>query len=148
MNNKDKQQVRNEENHATLDLKELEEKSKDTFWGYLGCKIASADEHHVKLKLEVKPHHYNVMGIVHGGVLSTLMDNCMGIAGMMARPGMKVVTTNLNLHFLAQATSDILWTTARIVHETGRTLTLEAKVTDEEGSLFAMGTATFRAIPG
>ncbi|CAM3493401.1 PaaI family thioesterase [Marinicrinis lubricantis] len=129
-----------------MDIEAMEQWASSTFWGYIGCKLKHADKRSATLYLEIEPHHLNVMGILHGGVISTLIDNCMGIAAMMARPGEKVVTSHLNLHFLAQAEGSEIWTYANIVHETRKSLTIEAQVKDKDGRRLAMATGTFRSV--
>lgn len=115
-----------------------------TFWGYLGCKLASATPEAVVVTLDVQPHHMNMMGIVHGGVLSSLMDNAMGIAVMLERPGESTVTSNLNVHFVMPARERVLTVTASIVHQTRRSVTTECKITDAKGELVAISTGSFR----
>ncbi len=82
-------------------IKKLSEAAKHTFWDYLGCSLESLSDNKVVVTLDIKPHHLNLMGIVHGGVTSSLLDNAMGIAVMAARPNDQCVTTNLNVHFVS-----------------------------------------------
>ena len=115
-----------------------------TFWGYLGCKMESASEEEIVVTLDAQPHHLNMMGIVHGGVLSSLMDNAMGIAVMLKRPGESTVTSNLNVHFVMPAKEGKLTVRAHIVHETRRSVTTESRITDGNGELVAISTGSFR----
>lgn len=115
-----------------------------TFWGYLGCKLASVSPEAVVVTLDAQSHHMNMMGIVHGGVLSSLMDNAMGIAVMLKRPGESTVTSNLNVHFLMPARAGLLTVTASIVHQTHRSVTAECKITNGKGELVAISTGSFR----
>lgn len=115
-----------------------------TFWGYLGCKMESASEKEVVITLDAQPHHMNMMGIVHGGVLSSLMDNAMGIAVMLDRPGESTVTSNLNVHFVTPAREGRLTVKANIVHRTRRSVTTESRITDGSGELVAISTGSFR----
>ncbi|MCM3260872.1 PaaI family thioesterase [Paenibacillus lautus] len=115
-----------------------------TFWGYLGCKLASASSEAVVVTLDAQPHHMNMMGIVHGGVLSSLMDNAMGIAVMLERPGESTVTSNLNVHFVMPARAGVLTVTANIVHQTHRSVTTECRITNDKGELVAISTGSFR----
>ncbi|KKO52675.1 PaaI family thioesterase [Paenibacillus sp. DMB20] len=115
-----------------------------TFWGYLGCQMESAGEEEIVVTLDAQPHHLNMMGIVHGGVLSSLMDNAMGIAVMLKRPGESTVTSNLNVHFVMPAKEGKLTVRAHIVHETRRSVTTESRITDGNGELVAISTGSFR----
>lgn len=127
-------------------MQRLAEAAKGTFWGFLGCEFVSMEEHQVVIALEAKPHHLNVIGIVHGGVLSTLLDNAMGLAVMVSRPQDKVVTTNLNMHFMAPLKEGRLIVTAEIVHQSRKMITASGRVTDEAGNLGTIGTGSFRVI--
>ncbi|MGF7048827.1 uncharacterized protein (TIGR00369 family) [Paenibacillus sp. DS2015] len=119
---------------------------KDTFWGFLGCEFISGDAKEVKIALEAKKHHLNSMGIVHGGVLTSLMDQTMGMVATAKKNIDNVVTTNLNVHFLAPMTEGRLIVTAVVLHEAGRSLTVEARVHNSEGTLGCIATGTFRVV--
>lgn len=44
--------------------------------------------------------HLNMVGVVHGGMVSTLADLCLGIEAWHAAGGAKAVTMQLNVHFV------------------------------------------------
>ncbi|MDD9267918.1 PaaI family thioesterase [Paenibacillus sp. GCM10023248] len=127
-------------------LRQLAAAAEPTFWGFLGCEFVGLQDGIITIALEAKPHHLNPIGIVHGGVLSSLLDNAMGIVVMMARPEDKIVTTNLNVHFVAPLYEGRLTVTAELVHQSRKMITAQGRVTDREGNLGTMGTGTFRVI--
>lgn len=127
-------------------MQQLSAAAQSTFWGYLGCRIISAEPRKAVVSLNVQPHHLNLLGIVHGGVLSSLLDNAMGLAVILTRPDEKTVTTNLNVHFVSSLRSGTLTVTAEIVHESRKMMTATAMITGEDGQLTAMGTGSFRVI--
>ena len=131
---------------ASERLDQLYAQAKGTFWDYLGCETITAEPGHVVLKLDAEPHHLNVIGIVHGGVLSSLLDNAMGLATMLARPDEHTVTSNLNVNFVAPLHTGEIRVTAEIVHETRRSITCTGRVTDADGKLGSLALATFRVI--
>ncbi|MFC7679126.1 PaaI family thioesterase [Paenibacillus sp. GCM10028914] len=137
-----KQKPTAEEREAYMQA--MSKAAEPTFWGYLGCEMESASEEAVIITLDTQPHHMNMMGIVHGGVLSSLMDNAMGIAVMMERPGESTVTSNLNVHFLTPAKEGRLTVKANIMHRTRRSMTTESRITHENGELVAISTGSFR----
>lgn len=58
----------------------------------------------VVLGLEVSAAHTNSRGFVHGGLISALADNAMGLScGHRLGDGARLVTVNLTLDFLAPA---------------------------------------------
>ncbi|WP_235918346.1 PaaI family thioesterase [Paenibacillus lutrae] len=122
------------------------DQAKDTFWDYLGCELLEASTEKVVIRLNAQQHHLNLIGIVHGGVTSSLLDNAMGIVLMLARPDEKIVTTNLNVQFVAPMQPGELIVTAELVHQTRKMLTASGRVTDAQGRLGTLGTGTFRVI--
>lgn len=118
-----------------------------TFWGLLGCKLERIEQGKVCVTLETQQKHLNLLDIVHGGVTTTMMDTAMGIAAMVAFPGEKTVTANLNVHFVAplQRGSKVI-TTAEVIHRSSRTVTTYSTTKNDEGLLCAVATGTFRII--
>lgn len=127
-------------------LAALAERAKGTFWEYLGFQADEVTPGRTVITLTAGPHHLNPMGIVHGGVLSSMLDNAMGLAVMAARPGEKTVTTNLNVQFVAPLHEGKLTAVAQILHQSRSTLTVQATVTDESGKLGTIGTGSFRML--
>ena len=127
-------------------LQQLAAAAEPTFWGFLGCEFVSMKDHVITIALEAKPHHLNPIGIVHGGVLSTLLDNAMGIVVLTARPEEKSVTTNLNVNFVAPLYEGRLLVTAELVHQSRKMITAQGRVVDQKGNLGTIGTGTFRII--
>lgn len=55
-------------------------------------------------------------------------------------------TTNMNIHYLAAVSEGKVYARGRIVHRTKRTITTEARVETEDGTLLAMATGSFRVL--
>lgn len=126
------------------ELQRMAELAEPTFWGYLGCEFIGMDEGKVTIAIDAKAHHLNPIGIVHGGVLSSLLDNAMGIAAMAQRPQEKVVTTNLNVTFVSPLHAGRLLVTAEVVHQSRKMITAQGRVTDAGGNLGTIGIGSFR----
>ncbi|MCR8845536.1 PaaI family thioesterase [Paenibacillus sp. SC116] len=124
----------------------FEEKAESSFWGFLGCKVVSITADETVISLEVGPHHMNMLGIVNGGVSSSLLDNSMGMMAGALRPEYNMVTSNLNIHFVAPLKGPVIMTHAKVLHGSKRTLTCYAEVREADGTVGAIGTATFRGI--
>ncbi|MBH5318714.1 PaaI family thioesterase [Paenibacillus sp. GSMTC-2017] len=127
-------------------LTRLAERAQKTFWGLLGCEVVHADGHKAAICLDVTQQHLNLLDIVHGGVLMSLMDNAMGLIVMLAEADSKAVTATMNTHFLANSKGGLLLCESELMHRTGRTLTLLAQVKDEEGKLLAWGSGSYRLL--
>lgn len=127
-------------------LEKLSEQARHTFWGYLGCELAYMDENKVIVSLDVKEHHLNLIGILHGGVHTALLDSAMGLVAMAARPEEDMVTSNLNIHFTSPAGPGIVTAEAEIVHMSGKMITAQGTIRSAADVLCSMATASFRVI--
>ncbi|WMT38906.1 PaaI family thioesterase [Paenibacillus sp. D2_2] len=131
-------------NQKDVYMVEWERLSKGTFWEYLGAQVETVDDRQVVVSLEIKPHHHNLIGIVHGGVHATLLDSAMGLLAMMNRPNCNVVTTNLNMNYVAKSSSGKMIVTAELIHTSRKMITAHAFARMDNGDLCAFGTGTFR----
>jgi len=122
------------------------ERARSTFWGYLGCELVPGHEHEAVVELDIREHHRNLIGIMHGGVHTALLDSAMGLAAMAARPDEDVVTSSLNIHFTSPARAGRVRAIATVVHMSRRTITTEGRLFTEDGKLSSMATASFRVI--
>ncbi|TJY42950.1 PaaI family thioesterase [Cohnella pontilimi] len=127
-------------------LERWQKKAESTFWGLLGCEFVELTEKQITVSLDIKPHHLNLIGILHGGVHATLIDSAMGLMAMVARPQDSVVTTNLNLNYVAPTGKGKIIVTAEIVHISRKMVTTQAYARNDNGDLLAFGTGTFRVI--
>lgn len=127
-------------------LERWRKKAESTFWGLVGCEFEELTEKQITVSLDIQPHHLNLIGIVHGGVHATMIDSAMGLMAMVARPQDNVVTTNLNMNYVAPTGKGKMIVTAEIVHMSRKMVTTQAYARNENGDLLAFGTGTFRVI--
>lgn len=120
--------------------------AESTFWGFVGCEIEELSESKVVVSIDIKPHHLNLIGILHGGVHATLIDSAMGLIAMIARPNDNVVTSNLSLNYVAPTEKGKVLVTAELIHSSRKMITTHAFARTENGELCAFGTGTFRVI--
>ena len=95
-------------------------------------------------------YHYNPMGVVHGGIISTLLDTAMACAVFTMLPaGTASTTLELHINFLRPLTAET--GEVRCEGETlhvGRTVaTAQGRLVDAAGKLYAHGSAV-RYYPG
>jgi uncharacterized protein (TIGR00369 family) len=124
----------------------LAEAAKSTFWGHLGCEVVRVENSKTVICLDIEKHHLNLLGIVHGGVIVSLLDNAMGLAVMQECPADQTVTAQMNIYYLKSARSGQLTCEAGMIHRSKRTLTLQARVFGNEGELLAWGSGSFRLL--
>lgn len=89
--------------------------------------------------------HYNPIGVVHGGLASTLLDSALGCAiHTMLPAGTGYTTLELHVNFVRP----LINTTGRVrceaeVLHVGRSIgTSQARIVDAEGKLYAHATTT------
>lgn len=106
------------------------------------------DRSEVELTIDGERHH-QLFGIVHGGVLATLIDTATYWSTFLRLPAdAGQVNVDLKLNYLQSATTGRLRAVGRCVRA-GRTLSYaEASVYDERDALVAHGTSTLMALPG
>lgn len=89
--------------------------------------------------------HFNLLGMVHGGTIATLLDTVMGCAVHSLIPAGRAYTTlNLGVNYIRAVTiaSGELTAEATIVHAGRTTAIAQARLVDKEGKLYATGNST------
>jgi uncharacterized protein (TIGR00369 family) len=95
---------------------------------------------------EPREDHYNTLGAVHGGILTTVLDTVMGCAvSSKLEPGIAPVTIELKTSFVHPVTLDsgILRAEGAVVHPGSRVATAEARLEGEDGTLYAHASSTW-----
>lgn len=117
----------------------------------LGFTLAETGEGSAVFTVEPGEHHYNPIGVVHGGLLATVLDSAMGCAVQTTLPaGVGYTTLELKTNFVRPAlrTTGPLRCTARVLHRGRRSATAEGSVVDAAGKLYAHGTTTCLIVEG
>ncbi|BCJ55679.1 aromatic compound degradation protein PaaI [Actinoplanes sp. NBRC 14428] len=99
----------------------------------------------VTVYLEPQEFHYNPLGTVHGGVLSTLLDTAAACSVHSTLPaGVGYTSLDLTVKFLRPVTlaSGRLATTGTVLQRGRRTALAEARMTDTAGRLVAHATSS------
>jgi uncharacterized protein (TIGR00369 family) len=92
----------------------------------------------------------NAMGRMHGGYIASIIDAAMGSAAASKVPdGQLLGTIDLNVKYVGKIdlTTGKLIATANVIHAGRTLLTVEAKVADEAGRIYAHGSGTFMVYP-
>lgn len=111
----------------------------------LGMTITAIEHGRVTFAVTPAEFHYNPLGVVHGGVISTLADSAMACAIQSTLPaGVGITTIELKVNFLRPLTAadGEVSCAGSVIHAGGRVATAEARVTDAKGRLFAHATTT------
>ena len=100
--------------------------------------------------LEPAEWHYNPIGSVHGGILSTLADSALGCAVHSALPaGSGYTSLDLTIKFTRAATVDsgVLTCRGRVVTMGRRTATAEATIIDAADRVIGHAVSTCLVFP-
>jgi uncharacterized protein (TIGR00369 family) len=95
---------------------------------------------------EPREEHYNTLGAVHGGILTTVLDTVMGCAvHSKLDVGIAPVTIELKTSFVHPVTlgSGMLRAEGTVVHPGSRVATAEARLEGEDGRLYAHASSSW-----
>ena len=135
-----------EEQQAIFDAIRERSDRPGTFNAVNGVRLTALSDGGAEGEVRLTAQHLNPLGIVHGGVYSTMMDQVAGAAacsrGSMCR------TVDCEVRFFAPAAGTKIYSHAQAIRM-GRSITvMRAWVTDEAGTICAEGTYTFRMKEG
>jgi uncharacterized protein (TIGR00369 family) len=125
----------------------VERFARSPFHNWIGMRLERVQRGEVGVALDVEPHHLNLVGVVHGGLIATLADTATGLAyRTVLEPGTSHLTSNLSVTFLSPGRSGRITASGRVVKTGRRFGYAEADVVDAEGTLLARATATFTVL--
>jgi uncharacterized protein (TIGR00369 family) len=108
---------------------------------------ANPDQGRVRIGFDGKPEFCNPAGFIQGGLLSAMLDDTMGPAVLLHSNGAAYTATiSMTVNFLSPARVGRLIGEAQVT-QVGKTVAfVEARLTDEHGTLIATATSTARVI--
>ena len=113
----------------------------------LGYRIVEWGPKRCRLEAEITPVFLNRSGVVHGGVLATMIDSAGGHAGTWCAVESNVrrcVTVSLNVSYAGQARGGMLIADSH-VRGGGRSIYFAStEIRDDRGTLLAFGDATYK----
>jgi acyl-CoA thioesterase len=112
----------------------------------LGVEFISAEGGTACVALTLTPRHLNSWAVAHGGVLMSLLDVVMAVAGRTVFPDAGGgVTVEMKTSFLQPARADSrLTATARAFHRSSTMAFCEGEVRDANDRLIAKSMGTFK----
>jgi uncharacterized protein (TIGR00369 family) len=114
------------------------------FANELGIELLEAGPDLVRAQLEWTPERCTVGGVMHGGVLMALADNCGGLCAFLNLPESAVGTATIEskTNFLRAVRGGTVTATTRPLHRGRTMIVLESELTREDGKLAAKVTQT------
>jgi uncharacterized protein (TIGR00369 family) len=118
------------------------------FHTYLGVEVERMEAGEAVARLELAPHHLNKRGVVHGGVLSSLLDTALGAAVISAIPKeWWCATTSLSVQFLEGVRGGVVTCTGRVLRKGRRVAFAGGEVRDRSGKLVAVAQGSWHLWP-
>ena len=118
--------------------------SQTPFMRLLDMKRAFSQAGHARITLDPSADVGNVIGAVHGGVVSTMLDVAMASAAVSCVNFTRtVVTLNLTTNFLAPGRG-LLTADGHVLHHDNAVVWCSAKITDAQGQTIAQAHGSFR----
>jgi uncharacterized protein (TIGR00369 family) len=117
----------------------------------LGMKLVDVAEGRAVFTMVPAEFQFNPLGVVHGGVIATLMDSAMACAiQTLLPPGLGATTLELKTNFVRPITiaAGEIRAEGRVLHLGKQIALAEARATDANGKLFAHATSTCMVIGG
>lgn len=111
----------------------------------LGFRLAEVSPGFALFMMAPQVRHYNPLGTVHGGVLSTLLDSCMSCSVQtQLDKGFGYTTLELKVNFVRPVLEKTgpIRAEGRSLYVGRRSATAEGKIVDAKGTLYAHGTTT------
>jgi uncharacterized protein (TIGR00369 family) len=101
------------------------------------------------IELELGTVHLQPFGLIHGGVIATVIDTATFWSVFMGIPeDAGLVNVDLKLNYLRPVTGGRLIAEGRSIREGKSICYSEARVCDDLGALVAHGTSTLMILPG
>jgi uncharacterized protein (TIGR00369 family) len=115
------------------------------FGRLLGMDLFDVGEGRFVMTLDPQEYHYNPMGCVHGGILSTLLDSVMSAAVHTALPAGKAYMTleiKVNFHKPVYEHTGEIMAEGKVITVGRQIATAEGRIFDRKSAVYATGTAT------
>ena len=130
-----------------------DERRRSPFSAFIGTEMEELREGYARVSLTLERRHTNPNGVMHGGVITTMMDSALGAAlsalrGEAARRDPHA-TVEMNASFLSGARpGDRIVVEARVLRLGRRVAFGEAEARRDDGEVVAKGRMTFVILEG
>ncbi|NDB69646.1 MAG: PaaI family thioesterase [Methylocystaceae bacterium] len=121
--------------------------SQSPFLEMIGTQLEEWRDGYVRVSLDLKPFHLNRAGVIHGGVIATLLDHTGGFSGLFTGDPMNRrngMTLSLTTQYINQHKSGKVIAIGERI-STGRNIFFsKSEVRTQEGLILATGMGTYR----
>lgn len=118
------------------------------FLDHLGVELVSFGQGRSELAITVRPELCNSMQVAHGGVVMTVLDAALAIAGRAAHTDdydapVNTITVEMKTSFIRPGAGRLV-VKAECVHKATSLMFCEGEMRDEKGGLVARASGTFK----
>ncbi|MGB2627122.1 MAG: PaaI family thioesterase [Candidatus Acidiferrum sp.] len=115
----------------------------------LGFDVESVHNGRAVFRLDVRPRHKQIHGVVHGGIIAALADTTAAIAAYTVIPrGVEIATLELKINYLEPIPGGRVKADAKVLRAGRNFIVVECEIFNETGSLAAKALMTFSAASG
>jgi uncharacterized protein (TIGR00369 family) len=112
----------------------------------LGFDVESVHDGRAIFRLDVRPRHKQIHGVVHGGILAALADTTAAIAAYTVVPrGVELATLELKINYLEPVPGGTVKADAKVLRAGRNFIVTECEIFNASGSLAAKALLTFSA---
>jgi uncharacterized protein (TIGR00369 family) len=141
--------------HEKLKAKLLDFAKDFAFFRLVGFEVLDCAPKWSRCQIRLRPELLNPNGVLHGGVISTLIDASITQAMLMTDEYQVIrdtkgamSTVDLHIKYLRPISSGLAICEATIVHLGKRIVHAQSEVKSEEGKPIALGSASMMLVPG
>jgi uncharacterized protein (TIGR00369 family) len=114
------------------------------FAKFLGIELEAIEPGRATMSLQIREELKQNVGVVHGGVVASLIDSATAFAILpLLKDDERTTTVDLTVSYLRPLINGRISATARVVREGGRIVVLSAELHDEQGNLAATALSTY-----
>ncbi|MGO4886952.1 PaaI family thioesterase [Anaerobacillus sp. MEB173] len=116
-------------------------------WKHLNISVHFANEEQAKIELPVANELKQAYGVIHGGIISTVLDMAMSAALTTTLDDMEFSSTiDLHVSFLRPMFGKTLFGEAKVVKRGKRIIVVNGEAVDESGNVIATSTGHFMVL--
>lgn len=116
------------------------------FLEHIGGKLIHYEKGMAEVELQTMPYHLQHLGFIHGGVISTLMDNTGWYAAVSnLAEGFTSVTMEIKTNYLKPASGNHLRSVGKVIRQGKKTSFVTIELFDGE-NLVAFATGTYAVL--
>jgi len=114
----------------------------------LGIKLEAIEPGDATLSLQIRDDFRQNAGVVHGGVIASLIDSATAFAILpLLNPEERTTTVDLTISYLRPLVAGVIVARAKVVRAGKRIIATSAELFDGDGKLAATALSTYIRLP-